>query len=181
MWILYLYIWCYLLQCPRKDKSITRAWHCFKACHSVSFLYFLMGKGTSKWPEAVPFLRGCTGALKCFAAVNLCVESAVILLEYSGDAIALNPFSTKHFGYYQQPITDTGHNFNALSCTLTYLSPQFLHLRHINFLYTCLSAKITNKFEPNNIKFHKSLYAETGGFKYVGVQDRALKLYPAEV
>ena len=32
----------------------------------------------------------------------------------------------------------------------------------MNFLYICLSAKITNKFESNNIKFHKSLYAETG-------------------
>ena len=33
----------------------------------------------------------------------------------------------------------------------------------------------------SNIKFHKNEYAETGklgGFKYVGVQDRALKLYP---
>ena len=25
------------------------------------------------------------------------------------------------------------------------------------FFYTCLSAKVTNKFESNNIKFHKSL------------------------
>ena len=33
---------------------------------------------------------------------------------------------------------------------------------NINVLYTCLSAKITNKFESNNIKFHKSSYAETG-------------------
>ena len=53
--------------------------------------------------------------------------------------------------------------------------------QHVNFLYTCLSAKITNKFGSNTIKFHKSLYVETGkldrsntweigGFKYVGVQ-----------
>ena len=31
---------------------------------------------------------------------------------------------------------------------------------HINFLCICLSTKITNKLESNNIKFHKSLYAE---------------------
>ena len=47
---------------------------------------------------------------------------------------------------------------------------------------------ITNKFESSNIKFHKSLSAETGKLEgsdrlgYVDVQDRALnflKLYPA--
>ena len=51
---------------------------------------------------------------------------------------------------------------------------------HINFLSSCLSAKITNKFK-SNIEFYKSLYADTGKlgeFNYAGVQDRALKLYP---
>ena len=36
----------------------------------------------------------------------------------------------------------------------------------------------------SDIRFHKSLYVETGklkGFKYVGVQDRALKLYPSSI
>ena len=32
----------------------------------------------------------------------------------------------------------------------------------MNFLYTCLSAKITNKFKSKNTKLHKSLYEETG-------------------
>ena len=48
----------------------------------------------------------------------------------------------------------------------------------ITFLYTCLSTKITNKFESSNIKFHvyvKKL-GNWGGQKYVGVQDRALVL-----
>ena len=47
-----------------------------------------------------------------------------------------------------------------------------------NFLFTCLSAKVTNKVEFNIIKFHEFIYRnwEIGGFKYVGVQDRALKL-----
>ena len=31
----------------------------------------------------------------------------------------------------------------------------------MNFLSICLIAKITNKNESNNIKFHKSLSAET--------------------
>ena len=30
-----------------------------------------------------------------------------------------------------------------------------------NFIYTCLSVKIINKFESSNIKFHKSFYIET--------------------
>ena len=56
---------------------------------------------------------------------------------------------------------------------------QRLGVKHINFLYTCLSAKITSKFESNSIKLHKSLCAESGRFKYVGVHDRALRLNPA--
>ena len=53
----------------------------------------------------------------------------------------------------------------------------------MNFLCTFLSASTINKFESNNTKFHKGLYAggrndEIGAFKYVGVQDRALKLCP---
>ena len=32
----------------------------------------------------------------------------------------------------------------------------------MHFFYTGLSAKITDKFESNNFKFHKSFYAETG-------------------
>ena len=43
-----------------------------------------------------------------------------------------------------------------------YLNVQFLHLRRYIFFMHGLSAKRTNKFESNNIKFHKSLYAETG-------------------
>ena len=43
-----------------------------------------------------------------------------------------------------------------------------------------LSARTTNKFEPNNIRFHEFICRtwEIGEFKYKGVQDRTLKLYP---
>ena len=40
---------------------------------------------------------------------------------------------------------------------------------------------MSNKFESNNTKFLKEFLrrnGEIGVFKYVGVQDRALKLYP---
>ena len=62
--------------------------------------------------------------------------------------------------------------------------PQISPSYHINFLDKCLSAKITNTSESNNIKFHKSLSRrnwDIGGFKHVGVQDRAFKLYPGPV
>ena len=70
----------------------------------------------------------------------------------------------------------TGHNFKALSCTPTYLSPQFLHLS-IGIFLTFLSASIINKFEVNN-KFHEFIRrnGEIGTFEYAGVQDRVLKL-----
>ena len=51
----------------------------------------------------------------------------------------------------------------------------------MNFLHTFLSTLMINKFQSNGTKFHKSLYAEMGklgGFKCIGVQDRALKLCP---
>ena len=66
----------------------------------------------------------------------------------------------------------------SLACTTGQgmtLRPCLVHL-HINFLDTCRSAKITNKFESKNIKFHKSICRnwEIVGFKYEGVQDRTL-------
>ena len=37
------------------------------------------------------------------------------------------------------------------------------------FLYTCLSAKLTNKYESNIIKFQRNLYAETEMLGVTGV------------
>ena len=48
----------------------------------------------------------------------------------------------------------------------------------------CLSAKIMNKFNYNNNRFHKEFICknwEIGGFRYAGVEDRASKLYPDQL
>ena len=45
------------------------------------------------------------------------------------------------------------HNFKALSCTPTYVSSEFLHLGIYIFFPHADLAKITNKFESNDIKF----------------------------
>ena len=48
-------------------------------------------------------------------------------------------------------------------------------------LYTCLPAKITNKFELNKLttsNFRRVYMQKLGGLNYVGEQDRASKLYP---
>ena len=64
--------------------------------------------------------------------------------------------------------------------------PLRLHISASNFSILAyefslhiLISKDNYQVESNIIKFHKHLYAKTGkleGFKYVGVQDRALKL-----
>ena len=71
----------------------------------------------------------------------------------------------------------------AMSCTSTYLSLQFFHLSiRIFFTHVVLISKdLTNKFESIDIKFHKEFMCrnrEIGAFRYAGVQDKVLKLYP---
>ena len=58
---------------------------------------------------------------------------------------------------------DNGQCKETLGRLYTFIfEPPIFPSRHINFLYSCLSAKIAKKFESDIIKFHKSLYAETG-------------------
>ena len=59
---------------------------------------------------------------------------------------------------------------------LCIFEPPISPTRHINFLYTCLSAKVTNRLGSKKIKFHKSLHAETG--KLEGAHMRAYKTGP---
>ena len=69
----------------------------------------------------------------------------------------------------------SGHNFKALSCTLTYWASNFPILAYEYSLHILITINnYCNKFESNNTKFCKSLYAEMGEigvFKSVGVQD----------
>ena len=59
----------------------------------------------------------------------------------------------------------------------------FFNLAYKFFVHMLISKDKLTNFDSNNIKFYELIFrnCEIGGFKYVGVQDRALKLYPDAV